>query len=480
MTIFNRRSPIGLDSEVIAAIWLILLFGGFILLNFISGFNLFVWVVAAVFGLILPIIQPRAGFYALTFLTLIFSKFFTLQSLVINQVEYKFYLVDIIFCAIIIGLLLHLAKGKLKINWQWPDTLLVIWLFLVGLYFILSITSWQGAFAASFSSFKNYAFYPLFYFAAYLLISHKQQLKTWLGFVAAGAVSILGFIAYGLISGQGLWTDITPLSTAGARILDFDHAFYLCLISLFGLVYLVFKKGAANRWLYAWLPLAAIGIIGSLMRHLWLALVAAALSLYWLLPKAKRALCRQVLASYGAIVIMLLIVAVFIINILPFSGLAHTYQTAVGDLGLRAVSLASADDSSIAWRSAVWQSVWEKFKGNVVGGLGFGQQVFIDMGSYRDYVEIRDIHNSWLAIGVQLGAVGLALIAFFGWGIFYKLFKYKSSGGSGAAAKFTLLGLIIFCAVAFLFQPYLEANWFSIPFWLSLGLAKRTYEGAFS
>jgi len=313
-----------------------------------------------------------------------------------------------------------------------------------------------------------------------LLISDKQKLKTWLSFVMSATLVIIGFIVYGLVNGQGLWTEITPLSTVGSRILDFDHAFYLCLISLFGLSYIIFKRGLAVRWLYMLLPIFFIGIVGSLMRHLWVALVLAVIGVYFFLPKLKKSIFRQVVLSYTVILVVLGLLAIFLANTLPFSHFSGYYHNVVNQLSTRAESLADSNDSSIAWRGAVWQGVWEKYKDNLAGGLGFGQKVFIDMGDYQDYVEIRNIHNSFLAIFVQLGLAGFAIFCLFALGVFGKLLKYKTSGEDGQTAKFALLAIMIFCAVAFLFQPYLEANFFNISFWLSLGLAKRTYEGTFS
>ena len=480
MNIFNRRLAIKLNSEPVLAFWLILLFGGFLLLNFWLGFNLYVYLVVAIFGFLIPIAYPRAGLYSLTWLTLVFAKFFTLQSLIINQQEYKFYLVDILFGAILIGLLPRLLKGRVKMSFTWPDMTLLAFFLLTAVYFVLSVFSWEGSFALAFSSFKNYAFYPLFYFVVLYLLNDKEKIKTWLKFVVSGAVAIIGFIAYGLINGKGLWTDITPLSTAGSRILDFDHAFYLCLIFLFGLVYIVYKKGAATRWMYGLLPIFLVGIVGSLMRHLWIALAVAVVIIYLSLPKLKKVLCRQLIGSYAVILVMLMVLAVFLANVLPFSAFSRSYNDAIGQLSLRATSLTNPEDTSIAWRTAVWQSVWEKYKNNIVGGLGFGQKVFIDMGDYRDYIEVRNAHNSFLAIFVQMGLIGFFIFCLFGLGVFKKLLKYKPIRENGQVAKYSLIGIMVFCVAAFLFQPYLEANFFNISFWLALGLARATYEGTLS
>ncbi len=476
----NRRlSAIG-GGEIVVAMVLILLFSSFLLVNFFSGFNLVFYILVAGVGFILPLAYPRAGLYAITWLILVFAKFFTLQSLLIGEIEYKFYLVDIIFVAILLGLGLRLIKGKIKINFKLGDLILLAWLALTAIYFVLSVGIWDGSFNLSFSSLKNYAFYPLFYFVAYLLLDKIKYWRTWLGFVMAGAIGIIGFIIYGLINGQGLWTEITPLTTAGARILDFDHAFYLSLISIFCLVYLLFKKGLNSRIFYLLLPVFAVGIVGSLMRHLWIALAATLIFLYVVVGRDRRSMFRRVMARYFLVSVLATLVVALVINIFPWSTATVQVKQAQNDILGRAASLADISDTSFTWRGAVWQSVWQEDKNNVWLGLGFGRQVFIDMGDYLDYVEVRNIHNSWLAVFAQMGLGGLILWLVFYSQLFKNLLWNRHREVSSLIAKYAILGVMVFCAVAFLFQPYLEANFFSIFFWLSLGLGRRVYEGVIS
>jgi len=476
----NRRLSAFGNGEIMVAVALILLFSSFLLVNFFSGFNLFFYIFVAGAGFILPLIYPRAGIYAITWLILVFAKFFTLQSLLIGNLEYKFYLVDIIFVAVVVSLLLRLIKKQLKLSLKMSDLILLAWLFLTGLYFILSVTVWDGSFTLSFSSLKNYAFYPLFYFATYLLFDQAKYWREWLGFVLAGAVTIIGFIIYGLINGQGLWTEITPLTTAGARLLDFDHAFYLCLISIFGLVYLLFKKGVISRTFYILLPIFAVGIVGSLMRHLWVALAITLVFLYLAVGRAKRQIFRGVVARYVTASVVVGLLIILTINIFPWSVATGQIKQTTNEVLGRAVSLTDVSDTSFTWRGAVWQSVWEEQKNNIWRGLGFGQQVFIDMGDYLDYVEVRNIHNSWFAVFVQMGAGGLLLFLVFYFNLFKNLLFHRASNVQSSIARYSVMGIMVFCAVAFLFQPYLEANFFSIFFWLSLGLGRRVYAGIIS
>jgi O-antigen ligase len=476
----NRRLSAVKSGEIMVAVALILLFSSFLLVNFASGFNLFLYVFVAGAGLLLPLIYPRAGLYAMTWLILVFAKFFTLQPLVIGDIEYKFYLVDIIFVAVVLSLILRLIKGRIRLKFKLVDMILAAWLALVAVYFVLSVTVWDGVFNLSFSSLKNYAFYPLVYFVAYLLLDKAKYWREWLGFVLAGAVGIIGFIVYGLASGRGLWTEITPLTTAGARLLDFDHAWYLSLISIFALVYLLFKKDLVSRMFYILLPIFAVGIIGSLMRHLWVALAVTLVFLYAVISRDKRASFRRVTAGYFVASFAVGLFIVLLVNIFPWSAATRQIKQTANEISGRAVSLTDVSDTSFAWRGAVWQSVWQEYKGNTWRGLGFGQKVFIDMGDYLDYVEVRNIHNSWLAVFVQTGLLGLLLFLCFYLVLFKNLWMSRARDASVAIAKYAVLGVMIFCAAAFLFQPYLEANFFSIFFWLTLGLGRRAYEGTLS
>lgn len=476
----NRRLSVFGNGEIMAAVLLILLFSSFLLVNFLSGFSLLLYVFVAIAGLVLPLIYPRAGIYAITWLILVFTRFFSLQSLIISDTEYKFYLVDIIFVAVLLSLGLRLIKRQIKLNLKLSDLILIAWLLLTAIYFVLSVTVWSGTFNLSFSSLKNYAFYPLFYFVTYLLLNKSQHWRTWLGFVLAGAVGIIGFIVYGLINGQGLWTEITPLTTAGARILDFSHAWYLSLISIFALVYLLFKKDLVSRTFYILLPIFAIGIVGSLMRHLWIALIVTLIFLYFAITKDRRVAFRSIVARYFATSILVGLLIVFLINIFPWSVASQQIQQTQNEVLGRAVSLSNPSDTSFAWRGAVWQSVWQEYKNNIWRGLGFGQQVFIDMGDYLDYVEVRNIHNSWFAVFVQMGIFGLLLFVGFYLNIFKNLLLSKGHQTSSLIAKYSVLGIMVFCAVVFLFQPYLEDNSLNIFFWLSLGLGRRVYEGTLS
>lgn len=450
----------------------------FVLINLVWGYQLALYILVAVCALGLSFIYPIAGLLAVTFLTLVWSQHFTLSPLIINQTEYKIYLIDWFLVAIYFRTALDWLR-QAKPHWNWADRLLVVFFAWVALVFALSIAFWDASLASAVSSLKNYTFYPILFFVAWYYGRERATVRAWLEFLIAGALASVLFFVYGLVAGQGLWTEITPLSTEGARFLDFNHAFYLCLATIVGLAYIIRQRDALARQLAWLLPLFVAGIVGSLMRHLWLALVVY---LVWFLISLgnDRASFKKLIAKYTAVVVMIVTVVAMIWAIAPQSQLAQKINDQQGYLATRVLSLFDDGDTSIAWRSTLWQTAVSNLAERPWMGLGLGQKVFIDMGSYKDYVELRNIHNSFLAILTQLGVLGIALLALFVLHWFYRVWMTKSNNSLALVIRYSTLGVVIFCLVAFLFQPYLEANFFSVWWWIFLGLGRAYYEGSLS
>jgi hypothetical protein len=476
---FKRLMAIRFSQESLAAVLLIAVFSVFLLINFNFGFSLFLYAMVAILGLVIPIIYPRSGIYALVVLTLVFAKFFTLQGLIIDDVEYRLFLIDLLLLGSLFGLILRIFAGKILVHLRRADFILITWLVLTAVYFVASIFYLHTYFHPAFSSLKNYLFYPLLYFVVYLLFERRQQWERLFRFLLVGATAIVGFIIYGVTTGKGLWTEITPLTTIGSRILDFDHAFYLCALSLLYIVYILYKKDKLSKYFYILLPIFTVGIIGSLMRHLWLAMFMALAALYIMLYARRKQIFRKLFSKYLAVVIMIFSILLLLVNLLPFSKVSNDYFAVQNSVVARAISLTNSGDSSIVWRNTVWQGVWKEYKQNTVWGMGFGRQIYIDMGGYRDYVEVRNIHNSWLAIFVQMGILGIGLLFWFMMELAYKTLskKHVVITKNAQIIRFSTMSILALCLVAFLFQPYLEANFFSWLFWINLGLARRYYEG---
>lgn len=287
------------------------------------------------------------------------------------------------------------------------------------------------------------------------------------GVATAGAFFILA-----LIRGQGLWTEYTPLSTEGVRLLAFPHTFYFSLALLITLLSLPiwFKKASTNVQLAcgAWVTFLTAGIISSLMRHLWLGLLLAfSVALASAPIYYGKALAAFVLKAAVPAVLVGIVLTAFLS--LPHTGGVNSNFVHVGE---RVTSLGNAEDSSFAWRIVVWKEALKKFAVSPIIGVGFGASVPIQMGDYHAVVEIRNMHNSWLALLIQTGIVGAGLLLGYIFTIVYKLFVEARKHTSLGQLDFIILGLLLFQGFVFLFQPYLETNFFCIFFWLTLGIGR--------
>ncbi|MCD6163620.1 MAG: O-antigen ligase family protein [candidate division Zixibacteria bacterium] len=469
-------------TETASAIFIIALVSFFILANFTAGFifPLFLAVMSAAF--LIALFYPRAGLYAVIFLTFIFERFFTLQPIILGRAEYKLYPLDIIFIGVIGGIVIRkifplFQKGirrdfRVK-GRRAADCFLMSFIALSAVYFIFSAFVLKNDFALAFSSFKNYAFYSLFYFAVLLLINNKETLARLLKFAAAGAAGIVFFIVYGILSGSGLWSEFTPLSTQGIRILAFPHAFYLSMAVVFSLAYLASDKSArAKKYLYFLVPVWIAGISGSMMRHLWIGLFISIIFLYFIAPRKNKAALRKIAANYFLAVLAIAVFIFYAAALFPHSGLSKSSAAALNAIGNRIASTANIYDESILWRSAAWNSALKEYARNPILGLGFGRKVFIEIGRYKNLVEIRNIHNSFLALLVQTGLLGAGLFIFFIWSTVKNAFKEAREKNDFGAFKMAALSVLMFHLIIFMFQPYLETNLLGIFFWLNLGILR--------
>lgn len=470
--------------EISTAIFIIAAVSVFILANFMIGFSLPIYLFAILFGFALSLVFPRSGVYAIVFLAFVFERFFTLVPIFWNRTEYKVYPLDILFLGVILGAVIGYLFSRRKIKLNLADFLVALFILASAAYFIASVYFFHADSAIAASTFKNYAFYGLFYFAIVFLFSDKEKIFWLLKFFLAGAIVITIFIFMGIIRGEGLWTEFTPLSTPGARILAFPHAFYLSMAVLITLVWFAldkFRNKLSRNFFIILIPIWAIGIVGSLMRHLWISFFASSVFLLWALSKEKRSRLKKIFFHYFLIALASLIIFAYLSFLFPNSNLAKTFSSVIGITGKRFVSTAQvSSDESLNWRKSVWQATWKEFRHSLIFGLGYGKKVSVEIGTkYKDFVEIRNIHNSLLTIFIQMGlwSAGLFLA------LFYLLAKpayrsLKNSVGSLSQdvrfLQLVFLALFVNYLVAFLFQTYLETNLLGIFFWIILGALRIT------
>jgi O-antigen ligase len=461
--------------EITTAIFIIAAVSIFILANFIVGFSLPIYIFAMLFGFVLSVVYPRSGVYAVVFLTVVFERFFTLVPIYFNRAEYKIYPLDIIFAGILLGMIINIIANRPLQRLKISDYLMTIFILASGLYFIFSAYLLHADTAVAFSTMKNYAFYGLFYFAIRFLFNDREKLTNLLKFFFAGAIMIIIFIILGIVRGEGLWTEFTPLSTPGTRILAFPHAFYLSMAILVSIVWMALNKGESKilrNTLLILIPIWTIGVLGSLMRHLWISFFVSIIFIYLLLPRESKNRLKKIIFHYALIGIVFIVFLSYLSFLFPTAGFSKTFANATGITGKRFVSTVQVtSDESLNWRKSVWQSTWQEYKSNLIFGLGYGKKVSVEIGTkYKDFVEIRNIHNSLLTIFIQMGLWSAVIFASLFWLLARPLMKAgESELANHQFLKIAFLAIFLNYLIAFLFQTYLETNLLGILFWIILG-----------
>jgi len=286
-------------------------------------------------------------------------------------------------------------------------------------------------------------------------------------------VMIIGFIAIGWLRGQGLWTEYTPLSTYGIRFLAGSQAFYLMITVLLSLGLLAFERfknqGLASVIIIIWL----IGLAVSLMRHLWLSLFIGLIFLLTIIPAVNKKNLIKLSLKSSLIIITLAIIALLIANISPWANFSDSLDNFYKTFSTRITSLISvSQDTSLNWRLNFWRTAEKSWIKNPIPGLGFGQKLPLELGQWQTFEEIRNIHNSPLAIIIQMGLIGISLFTLFIATNLASSFKLIFKNEELAPYYLGLLAAIVAMFFASLFQPYLETNLTSIFFYLLLGLLR--------
>ncbi|HAT75032.1 MAG TPA: hypothetical protein DCS28_03270, partial [Candidatus Moranbacteria bacterium] len=394
--------------------------------------------------------------------------------LILGKTEYKIYPLDIIILGIILGLIISFLKksSRKKIEVKKADKILFGFIFLNVAYYFLSIYYFNSNSYLSFSSLKNYAFYSLLYFLTYLSVENKEQIKRLLKFYFSGTIFILGFIAFGIINGTGPWTEYTPLSTEGARILAFTHGLYLALALIPLTLLMAFKKNEKlNKFLISLILIFSAGILGTMMRHIWVALALAFCLIYFMLQAEQKKEIKNILFKTILPITLFILLFFYSSLMLPQSKLSKSFENIQEAISQRSVSIIRANkDESFVWRKIVWESAWKEYQQNMFFGIGTGQKVSVENGGYRDFVEVRNMHNSYLTILAQFGILGSGLFLYF---IFTLLKNLIKSGNIKTDFyKMSFLSVLAVYSVAFVFQPYLETNLLAVFFWINLGLIR--------
>lgn len=436
------------------------------------GFNLPIYVLAmAVLSLIL-FFTPSAGLPVIILGTMWFQRWFTLEPIAFGDQLIKLYPIDVIFLATMLSLLFHQAFGAQgrRLAVHRLEKWLLFFMAICTVYLVRGLLSTHGDPVLAVSAFKNYAFYGLLFFLVTFDVQSLEELKRMLKVILVGGYGIILFVLIGIARGEGLWVEYNPLSTGGLRLLSFPHAFYLTFVLVLTLVLFLYRL-RPERFTILTMWLQFIGLLGSLMRHLWISLFAVSVLVFITIPRQAKKNLLNFFAQNAAVTTFFVVIIAFILMIFPLSSLSLQLQDVLNPVYSRARSLASsAADSSARWRIYAWRAAKETFVQAPVFGVGYGQELVIDFDTYRVVVPMRELHNSYLVLAVQMGLLGFIVFCFILWEILKPVLTWRHGRGILWPYQLATCGmLLVFLASAF-WQPYFETNFTGVFFWIFAGL----------
>ncbi|MEK9173655.1 MAG: O-antigen ligase family protein, partial [Patescibacteria group bacterium] len=328
--------------------------------------------------------------------------------------------------------------------------------------------------AVAFSTWKQYVFYGGIALMFPFLIREEKDLRVFAKVFLGGVALTVFFLFLGVVRGGGLWTEYTPLSTSGTRFLAFPHAFYysLALLSLLLSLPYWYKEKALRKGKVIFLWILALGVLGSLMRHLWLGIGGVLVMALLVRPKLYGKYFSKISLSFLVPLLTLTLLAWYLVSVFPNSDPSYDLERATNVVSERIISIGNERDESLAWRGVVWESALKSFVEAPILGIGFGKSVPVELSDYQAYVEVRDMHNSWLALLIQTGIIGILLLGGFVVTLLTQVSRKVFEGDYLENIRRVLLGLLLFQALVFFSQPYLETNLLGIFFWLTLGLLR--------
>jgi len=419
------------------------------------------------------LLHPKAGLFGLIFLTVLFERFFTLEALQFGRDIVKLYPLDIVLFGVYGGALMKMISTKVHLTLDIIRVFFFLFLILVSVYLGASFVGFGSQdISVAVSTWKNYVFYGMLFFVMPLILEDESDVKRLVNYFLSAVIVGIIFLFIGIVRGEGLWTEFTPLSTGGIRLLAFPHAFYFSLAFLGLFVTETFwAKGRYRAFLWMMLAIFMFGILGSLMRHIWIGMFSALCFSYaFLLSTPLRQGAKRMFSIGLTFVLILFSLAFFLTLTFPTSTVGHFTYSLVETVSIRFSSIGSNTDTSISWRGSTWDSAFFTLSENPVFGLGFGVRIPIESGDYRDFVEIRNIHNSWLSLLVQMGILGfITFLSFFGV-LVWRVWKAFSVFPFLSALRIALLTIVFYQSIVFFAQPYLETKLLGIFFWFTLGL----------
>ncbi|MFC1622477.1 O-antigen ligase family protein, partial [Patescibacteria group bacterium] len=258
----------------------------------------------------------------------------------------------------------------------------------------------------------------------------------------------------------------------GTRFLSGLHAYYLTFSVIILLALLLNKKYIFNKVKTFLIFLIQIfGVIGAMFRHLWLGLATVFLLFFSFVNfRQKKNFIKLGLST----ILLILIISIFWLWGGSVSGLnnenflMNNFFTSISNRSQTLFYTGQLTESAVGWRLTTWKIALEKFSTNPFFGIGLGQKFYFEYRGWLDLIDIRNIHNDFAALLVQLGLIGFIPFIMFNFYLIKNLFKKLKKQDDFLV--YVLSGFYIVSVFAVFFGIYLMFNGTSIFYWSIAGL----------
>ncbi len=445
-----------------------------IIASFFIPFNIFLYIFTVGLASIFIFKKPEVGLYTIIVSTFIFGFSFGLLSFEWNDEAYKLYPIDVLTIITALSfLVLKLKNPDIKIKIGGKLGLLISVFLAFCLFSMIYGVASGGEFSVAFSTFKNYAIYSIFFFLTINIIRGRDKLKELINIFLIGGILLIPFIFLGLFQGSGLFIEFTPLSTEGTRLLAPNQGFNLCIAIIFALNLIAFKKKLFGKLTTIIILVQVIGVVGSLTRHLWIALFCCVVLTFIFLPRERKKNLLEVFAYQGLFLVIIMIIyalgSFILTQEIKLFGLDY-----LKDAIIRLQSLfnySSSQDSSVYYRILSWEKAYSLFIGSPIIGIGFGQKLSFDLLGWPIIIEVRELHNNFVGMILQMGILGFLTFLIFN--IYFLIKSFALLLKSNEKLFPYILGAIG-CYVLYIisanFGTYFDSNIFNIFYWIFLGI----------
>ena len=448
----------------------------FLLSSIWFGQSLVLYIVTLAVAGLMIMAYPAVGLTVIFLCTMWFERHFTLQTLFLNETNYKIYPLDFIILILAVSVIWGLMEKRIKWRPSKFDLPIIIFGLVCTVGFIHGILVGYNP-ALAFSTYKNYFLYGIIYVFVTLILTTRDEWQQQMRWFSIGAVGLFFFLFYGMYAGVGIWSEYTPLSTAGSRLIAGTHIFYLVLFSFWALSMLLWRSDKRQnddpKLIATILALVSVAIIVSLVRHLWIALFA--MTILWLifLPKVERKIFSRLLIRgamlAGFIGLILLWGYVLIVGETPREMAKAGY---ILKERISVSTVVSLTDTSFGWRYTSWLAGLNLWQEHPIIGAGMGPKIEGVFEIIPFSEPVRELHNNYIGVLIQLGLVGLAVVVYWFLGLIRKMLRmWKRERIFNVFERrlfFTMSSWVVLFMIVFTISVYWDLNLFVIWWWFGL------------